>query len=120
MIAKMPRDLAKNIKAIRKQMKLSQYSLAMLANISPTAVCNFERMRTLPSLETIRRLADALGVTTDYLLGRETAPNGAGPLAKKIIHNLGLMSPEDQEFTAKITTIMSQKNRSKKPKDSNT
>ncbi len=55
----------------RKRMNLSKRQLAFRIHISPAAMGQFERGVALPTLKTLVSLADALGVTTDWLLGRE-------------------------------------------------
>ena len=39
--------------------------------MTKVSVCGYENGTRCPSLETFMQLADILGVTTDYLLGRE-------------------------------------------------
>lgn len=50
------------IRAIRKQRRLTQPQLAEMIDRSPDAVGNLERGASLPSFETLERLAKALGV----------------------------------------------------------
>lgn len=40
------------------------------------SVSHFETGHRFPNAESLRRLADALGVSTDYLLGRVKTPTG--------------------------------------------
>ncbi len=42
----------------------------------PISVSHFETGHRFPNAESLRRLADALGVSTDYLLGRVKEPMG--------------------------------------------
>lgn len=58
------------LKAARQVRELSQDGLAKLANMQPSAISHFETGTRKPSFDNLRRLADALDVTTDYLLGR--------------------------------------------------
>src|SRR4051812_33811147 len=58
------------LKAARQTRELSQDGLAKLANLQPSAISHFETGTRKPSFDNLRRLADALDVTTDYLLGR--------------------------------------------------
>ncbi len=60
-----------NLKLIREELGISQKELAEKLNVSPTNIYNYEKGRTQPSIEWIIKIADALNVTTDYLLGRE-------------------------------------------------
>lgn len=56
----------------RKKMKLIQEELAKLVYTTKTTVSNYENGYSTPSNEMLVKLADVLGVTTDYLLGRHT------------------------------------------------
>ncbi len=62
-------SLGVNIKKIRKIRGLTQIKLAELTNLSRSYLADVERDRYNPSVETLTLLADALNVSTDYLLG---------------------------------------------------
>lgn len=66
---------AARLRALRKQKNLSQTELGQLAGLHYTHIGRFERGIALPGSDTLRRLADALSVTSDYLL--EGATNAA-------------------------------------------
>ena len=51
----------------------TQVALAKKLGVSKQAVSNWENDNIQPSIEMLVRLADAFGVTTDYLLGRDDA-----------------------------------------------
>jgi transcriptional regulator with XRE-family HTH domain len=55
---------------------LTQEELAKKADVPIISVSHFETGHRFPNAESLRRLADALGVSTDYLLGRVNAPTG--------------------------------------------
>ena len=59
---------AKRLRDLRKQKNLSQTELGQLAELHYTHIGRFERGASRPSVDTLKRLADALGVTSDYLL----------------------------------------------------
>jgi transcriptional regulator with XRE-family HTH domain len=58
------------IAAIRKEMKISQEKMGELANVSQRTVAFWESGERMPSHATISALADRLGLSVDYLLGR--------------------------------------------------
>jgi transcriptional regulator with XRE-family HTH domain len=61
--------LGKNIKKSRQQKKLSQEKLARLADISLNTLTKIESGFTKrPSLQTIKKIADALGTSIDDLI----------------------------------------------------
>lgn len=49
---------------------LDQVTLAKRAGINPSVVCRIEGSGGFPSMITLVRLADALDVSSDYLMGR--------------------------------------------------
>ncbi len=54
---------------IRKQKKLSQAELGKLSGINGDIVGKYERDEMKPSIETAKKLAEALEVSLDYLEG---------------------------------------------------
>ncbi|WLB57453.1 helix-turn-helix domain-containing protein [Bradyrhizobium japonicum] len=78
------------LKAARDLRGLSQSQLASNAKLPPSSVSHFEAGTRKPSFENLKRLAVALDVTTDYLLGRADAPNADGTVGRlhRDIHNL--------------------------------
>jgi len=59
---------AERLRELRKQKELSQTQLGAIIGIHYTHVGRYERGSSLPNSDTLRRLAEALGVTGDYLL----------------------------------------------------
>ena len=57
--------------------KWSQSKLAEQAKLPPSSIAHFETGTRKPSFDTLRRLANALEVSTDYLLGRVELPGMA-------------------------------------------
>lgn len=64
---------AQRLRELRKQKDLSQTELGLLAGLHYTHIGRFERGTSRPGGDTLLRLADALGVSSDYLL--EGAPS---------------------------------------------
>lgn len=65
------------LKKAREARSLNQTELAKLAKLQPAAIGHFEKDRRKPSFANIRALSKALGVSSDYLLGRATEMSGA-------------------------------------------
>lgn len=63
------------LRNLRKSKKLTQKQFAQAVFISPAAVSQYETGRTMPSRDTLERIAKYFDVSTDYLLG--TSPNAA-------------------------------------------
>ncbi|MDE0004756.1 MAG: helix-turn-helix transcriptional regulator [Rhodospirillaceae bacterium] len=57
----------------RKRKGLEQQELAILARVPAPSISHFERGRRKPSVENLVKLADALTVSVDFLVGRTDA-----------------------------------------------
>ena len=74
------------IAALRRARGLSQAELAQRIRVSPRALGMYEQGRREPSAETMVALAEALEVTTDFLLtGRVASPGEADALSRLIL-----------------------------------
>ena len=65
-------SFAQRLRELHKQKNLSQTELGKLAGLHYTHIGRFERGASRPGDDTLKRLADALGVTSDYLLDGAT------------------------------------------------
>ncbi|MDD5456251.1 MAG: helix-turn-helix transcriptional regulator [Candidatus Margulisbacteria bacterium] len=62
-------NIAKNIKILRKEKKMSQEKLSRLADISFPSLTKIESGTTEnPTVKTLKKIADVLEVTVDYLI----------------------------------------------------
>jgi transcriptional regulator with XRE-family HTH domain len=66
--------VARNIKLVRRQEKLSQEALAKKARISVSYVSMLERGTRVPPLDTLEVIAKALGVAPLYLCQELSMP----------------------------------------------
>lgn len=63
------KNLAKNIKRFRKAKNFSQERLARLADVANNTVIKMESGENVnPTLETLQKVADVLGVSIDNLI----------------------------------------------------
>lgn len=67
-MAVMLEGFPQRLRELRKRKDLSQTELGRLAGLHYTHIGRFERGASRPSGDTLKRLADALDVTSDYLL----------------------------------------------------
>lgn len=70
-------DFGARLTRARETRGLSQVELARLAGLQAAAIGHFERDRRKPSFANVRALARALDVSSDFLLGRSAAMEGA-------------------------------------------
>ena len=59
----------KRLKELRLEQGWTQKQLAEMLETTNSAVCDWEKGRSQPDLQMLARLAVALDVSTDYLLG---------------------------------------------------
>ena len=64
-------SVATRIKNRRIDMGVTQTQLAKRAKLTPAAISQFESGARKPSFDALSKLAGALRVTTDYLLGKK-------------------------------------------------
>ena len=69
------KDFGARLLSLRKEKGASQADVAEYIGLTVAAYQNYENGRREAGYDTISKLADFYGVTTDYLLGREPAPN---------------------------------------------
>lgn len=86
-----------NIKAAREKQGLTQQECADLFDVKLRAWQTYEQGVSEPKFEVLCKIADLFGVTTDYLLGREPAPD---PFA-----NLGLCEESEEDVINKYMSL---------------
>jgi len=98
-VSRTPSEIfAERLKHARERLrKLSQSELAERARLQPAAVSHCETGERKPSFDNLRRLADALEVTTDYLLGRSDEPKASAPPEDPVYRDYEKLSTEDRE-----------------------
>ena len=65
--------IGKRVRELRVKKGLSQQDLGNAIGVTKVTVCGYESGTRIPNLEKLIKLADTLGTSTDYLLGREIA-----------------------------------------------
>jgi len=108
------------LKLAREKAGLSQAELSRRSGLQPSVISHFETSARRPSFENLRRIADALDVTTDYLLGRVDDRQSLGAM-DKLHRHVNEMTVEDKEFFEVMAERLAQraKQRRKKEPDNN-
>lgn len=96
-----------NIRLRRRALGLTMKELAAAVGVSEGAISHYEIGRREPDPDMLNRMANTLGVTVDYLLGREEqqahipeekkAPADERAEAKRILEGLS-----DEEYNAAL------------------
>jgi transcriptional regulator with XRE-family HTH domain len=110
----MTESFADRLRKTREAKSLSQAELGQKAGLQASAISHFEAGRRSPSFDNLIRLADALSVTLDFLLGRATEPKNAGPVAEQLFRSFERMSADDQESLAQFAKVLAEKNKDRR------
>jgi transcriptional regulator with XRE-family HTH domain len=112
----MPEDFPERLRKAREAKNLSQADLAARVGMEPSAISHFETGRRDPSFANLRRLADALAVTVDYLIGRESEVRSGGPAVDQLFRDFGRLSAEDQDTLSGLAKMLAEKNKERQRK----
>ena len=96
------------LRAAREKRKLSQGDLANRAGFQASAISHFETATRKPSFDNLRRLADALDVTTDYLLGRVTDDQALAG-ADRLHRDLDRLTTADRDIAENFLKMLADK-----------
>lgn len=99
---------AGRLRAAREKRGLNQGELASRAGLQASAISHFETATRKPSFDNLRRLADALDVTTDYLLGRVTDSQVLAG-ADKLYRDLDRLTANDRDIAKDFLEMLADK-----------
>ncbi|MCM1508900.1 MAG: helix-turn-helix domain-containing protein [Ruminococcus flavefaciens] len=89
--------MKEQLQSLRKSKGLTQEQISSIIDVKLSTYQKYERDATAPPYDVLLRIADFYGVTTDYLLGREPAPN---PFA-----DLNLSEDDEAEVISKYMSL---------------
>lgn len=105
-------DTGEKIRELRKERGLNQDQLAELASLNRVTIAKYESGRVEPGAQALSRIADALEVSTDVLLGRADEPAHEHPEEPKtpqirIVSGwMEKMPKEDQDRVVQMMQLM--------------
>ena len=98
--------VAKNIVALRKTQDLTQQDFAKILNYSDKTISKWELGYAIPSVETLKQIADYFGVTVDYFLEEhEEVEAKQLPIMDRNIRRILIMVLFDLFFLLSATTV---------------
>lgn len=106
-------NIASRIRTMREKRGLKQVELAARAGLQPSAISQFENEQRDPSNENLCRLADALGVTVDFLLGRNP-PQPSGPQLQAVFRHAKDFDQEALNELQRFAEFLAQKDQQTK------
>lgn len=106
---------AQRLRAARELRQWSQSELAEHAGLPPSSIAHFEIGARKPSFDTLKRLATALEVTTDYLLGRVENP-GLAEAGDPLYREVGKLTARDREIAEDFLKMLAKRHAEKTKK----
>jgi transcriptional regulator with XRE-family HTH domain len=100
-------DIGKRIAEIREQGGLTQSGLARAIGTSQSAISQIEAGDRNPSYDMLRQIAEALGVTTAYLVGAKV--EGLKPEEEVHFRQFRSLPPKAREELAEYATFLRHK-----------
>ena len=105
----------KRLKMARAMRQWNQSELAERAKLPPSSVAHFEIGSRKPSFDNLRRLAIALDVTTDYLLGRVESPEMSAS-GDPLYRDFSKLTGNDLELARDFVKMLAKRNKVSKIK----
>jgi transcriptional regulator with XRE-family HTH domain len=107
------------LRRAREKRGMSQAELGTKTGLKPAAVSHFETGQRSPSFDNLRKLADALNVSVDYLLGRiDEEQHGQGlaaaPRAKVLFRDAEKLSEDGFSQLELMAKMLREREQSKK------
>lgn len=101
-------EFPERLKAARELRGLNQMELAEKSGFQPSAISRFETGAAKPSFDNLRRLAAALRVSTDYLLGLVDEPTAAAQPTDPLYRKFEELTDEQRKFAEKFIIDLSE------------
>jgi transcriptional regulator with XRE-family HTH domain len=102
---------ARRVKEARENLKWTQSQLGAEARLPTSSIAQFETNARKPSFDTLRRLASAMQVTTDYLLGRVDEPTTVLDSRDALFRHLDKISGDDKKLLEDFAEILANRNK---------
>lgn len=92
------KDICKRIREIRKSLKLTQSQFSELVNLSEDSIGKIERGVTIPTIDTLYKIASGLKMPIEELISSQKRPQEPSKAIIDLINYLKTRSPEDVRF----------------------
>ena len=105
-------DFGNRLKELLEQREISQKEFAAMLNIAPTTLNGYIKNRRQPDIDTIKKIAYTLNVSTDFLLDH----NGNGTFSAEelsFIFKIRNMDKQQRDIIYDLTNIIDKKYRKK-------
>ena len=107
-----------NIKELREKRNITQIRLSTGVDVTQETISAYESGRSMPSAETLVRIADFLNTSTDYLLGRINKDVPLTQIIKdkvdddinKLLSNYAMLSDKQKKDLIWYSDVLKDKN----------
>jgi transcriptional regulator with XRE-family HTH domain len=106
-------DFSDRLRDAREVRKLTQADVARRTGLQPSAISQFETGQREPSHENLRKLASALGVTTDFLLNGTESVSVSAPQLRAVVRYAQSMSGDDLDMLKEFAEMLAKKAKAK-------
>ncbi len=99
------KKIGSTIRQIRKSMKLTQSEFSVLTQLSEDSIGKIERGTTIPTIDTLYKIAEGLKVPFEKLISphKNKTPQKTSRALEDFIAYLKTRSPEDIKFIHQLT-----------------
>ena len=105
-------EFGTRLQKARNLREMSQQDLAAKSGLPASSISHFEGKSRRPSFDNLRRLANALNVTTDYLIGR-TEEVGTSTAAQRLNRHLDKLNDYDLNIAERFIEVLAKKDTEK-------
>lgn len=98
-------DLGRRIREERQKLNLTQEKLSEAVNVSTTYIGQIERGERCPTLETLLRISNSLGVSIDYLLHESINPSST-TLSNLWVQMTHELSDSEKEMIIELVKVI--------------
>ncbi len=99
------KEVGKRMAKRRKELGLKQYEVCEQINVNYKYISNLETGRSVPSLEVVMNLCEALQTTPDYLL-LGTVGDSNGISDKSLLDTIRRLSPKNKKLLLGIIELL--------------
>jgi transcriptional regulator with XRE-family HTH domain len=113
-----PSLFGRRLRLARERRHLTQEELSVKAGVPAVMISHFETgVRQSASADTLVKLADALNVTVDFLLGRSESMELAGKEAAAILRSLKDAPSETIQAARAVVEALAQRSKTRKARE---
>ena len=116
-------NFSSNLREMRRKKGYTQAKLAELSGVSRRAIVHYEKHATRPSIEKVKKIADALEISDDELLGIKRKPKSkkkpSEEVSYKIMKKVRIIEQlptRDQNMIFSLINSLAEKNKLKQKK----